>query len=195
MQNRNSTGWQSVCCLFHRRTYGLQGRCFTKTFSYKSHKKLFCVGRERKTATKRQLVPLFSICSACARKLKVDRGNFETFQPILEQKGWTQCQSVPTGPHEKYSSFLGLIILFYDVDIVNGNIMGDFATRIVQKHDNTVRLMRNSKNICFVSKINAVFQSFRCPKFDTFFYRSTQFVAPFNYMQWTSEKILPQERN
>ena len=37
---------------------------------------------------------------------------------------------------------LTLNIVLYDIDIVNGNIIGELARRSVQKYENTVRLLR-----------------------------------------------------
>ena len=64
---------------------------------------------------------------------------------------------------------LTLNILLYDIDIVDGNIVGENARRSVQKYENTVRPLRYNNHICYVNNINAVFQSFRCPNCDTFF--------------------------
>ena len=63
---------------------------------------------------------------------------------------------------------LTLNILLYDIDIVDGNIVGELAGRSVQTYENTVRLPRCNNHICYVKNINAVFQSFRCPNCDTF---------------------------
>ena len=63
-------------------------------------------------------------------------------------------------------------ILLYDIDIADRNIIGELARRSVQKYDNSVRLLRYNNPICYVSNINAVFQSFRCPNCDTFFNRT-----------------------
>ena len=62
--------------------------------------------------------------------------------------------------------------LLYDLDIVDGNIMGEIARRGVQKYEKTVR--RSSYNIhtCFMRNNIAVFQSFRCSNYDTFFRRT-----------------------
>ena len=67
---------------------------------------------------------------------------------------------------------LTLNILLYHMDIVDGDIIGKLARRSVQKYDNTVRLLRYNNHICFVSNINAVFQSFRCPNCNIFFSRT-----------------------
>ena len=63
-------------------------------------------------------------------------------------------------------------LLLYDIDIVDGNIVGELARRSVQKDENTVRLLRYNNHICYVNDINAVFQSFRCPNCETFFNRT-----------------------
>ena len=67
---------------------------------------------------------------------------------------------------------LTLNILLYDIDIVDGNIIGELARRSVQEYENTVRLLRYNNHISYVNNINAVFQSFRCPNCDTFFNRT-----------------------
>ena len=65
-----------------------------------------------------------------------------------------------------------LIILLYDKDFVDGNIVGELAKRSVQEDKNTVRLLRYNNHICYVNNVNAVFQNFRCPNCDTFFNRT-----------------------
>ena len=52
---------------------------------------------------------------------------------------------------------LTLNILLYDIDIVDGNIIGELARRSVQKYENTVRLLRYNNHICYVNNIDAVF--------------------------------------
>ena len=64
---------------------------------------------------------------------------------------------------------LTLNILLYDIDIVDGNIIGELVRRSVQKYDNTAQLLRYNNHICYVDNINAVFQSLRRPNLDTFF--------------------------
>ena len=79
------------------------------------------------------------------------------------------------GVHMKDIPFvkdLTLNIVLCDIDIVDGNIIGEFARRSLQKCNNTVRLLRYDNHICYVSNIIAVFQAFRCPNCDTFFNRT-----------------------
>ena len=63
-------------------------------------------------------------------------------------------------------------IVLYDIDNVDGNIIGELSRQSLQKYNNTVRLLRYNSHICYVNNINAVFQAFRCPNCDTFFNRS-----------------------
>ena len=79
-----------------------------------------------------------------------------------------QFQGVHMNDIPTVEDLLTLNILLYDIDIVDGNIVGEVARRSVQKYENTVRLLRYNNHICYVSNINAVFQAFRCPICDTF---------------------------
>ena len=55
---------------------------------------------------------------------------------------------------------------------MDGNNIGEAARRNVKNYENTVRLLRYNNHICYVNKINAVFQSYCCPNCDTFFNRT-----------------------
>ena len=81
----------------------------------------------------------------------------------------SQFQGVHMNDIPSVEDMLTLNILLYDIDIVNGNSVGELSRRSVQKYQNTVRLLRYTNHICYVINLNAVFQSFRCPNCDTFF--------------------------
>ena len=79
-----------------------------------------------------------------------------------------QLQGVHMNDIPIFEDLQALNILLYDIDIVDGNTIGELARRSVKKYENTVRLLRYNNHICYVNNINAVFQSFRCPNFHTF---------------------------
>ena len=83
-----------------------------------------------------------------------------------------QFQGVHTNGIPTVENLLTLNIVLYDIDIVDGNIIGELARRSVQKYDNTARLLRYNNHICYVNNINAAFQCFCCPDCDTFFKRT-----------------------
>ena len=83
-----------------------------------------------------------------------------------------QFQGVQMNDIPIVEDLLTLNIVLYDIDIVDGNIIGDLARRSVQKYEISVRLLRYNNHICYVRNINAVFQAFRCPNCDTFFNRT-----------------------
>ena len=56
-----------------------------------------------------------------------------------------------------------VIIFLYNMDIVDGAIIGLLARRSVSKHSNTVRQLRYHNHICYVSNINGLFEASRCP--------------------------------
>ena len=94
--------------------------------------------------------------------------NFNSFKNKMDGLSPNQFKSVHMNDIPFVEDLLTLTILLYDIDIVDGNIIGELARRSVQKYDKTVRLLRYNNHICYVSNINAVFQSFRCPNCDTF---------------------------
>ena len=56
-------------------------------------------------------------------------------------------------------------IFLYDIDIGDGSMIGELAGRSVRKHSNTVRILRWTSHLCYVSNINALFQAYRCVQF------------------------------
>ena len=83
-----------------------------------------------------------------------------------------QFQGVHVNDVPIVEELLTLNILMYDIDIVDGNLVGELARRSVPVYENTVRLLVYNNHKCYVNNINAVFQSFCCPFCDTFFNRT-----------------------
>ena len=97
---------------------------------------------------------------------------FNLFIKKMDGLSADQFQGVHMNDFPIVEDLLTRNILLYDIDIVDGNIVGELARRSVQKYENTVRLLRYNNHICYVNNINAVLQSFRCPNCDTFFNRT-----------------------
>ena len=62
-----------------------------------------------------------------------------------------------------------LNIFLYDIDFVDGEVIGELCRRIIQKYENSVKLLRYNNHICYVNNINALFKAFKCTTCDTFF--------------------------
>ena len=84
-----------------------------------------------------------------------------------------QFQGVHMNDIPVVEGLLHLDNLLYEIDILDGKLIGEFARRSVQKYGNNVRVWRYNNYICYESKINAVFQSFGCSNCDTFFNRTS----------------------
>ena len=118
---------------------------------------------------------------------------FNLFIQKMDGLSADQFQGIHMNDITTVEDLLTLNILLYDIDIVDGNIVGELARRSVQKFENNVRLLRYNNHICYVNNLNAVFQPFCCPNCDIFFQLNLQFGATFNYMQSKSEKFLTAE--
>ena len=97
---------------------------------------------------------------------------FNSFINKLDGLSPNQFQGVHMNDIPTVEYLLTLNVLLYDIDIVDGNIIGELARRSVQKHEKSVRLLRYDNHICYVNNTNAVYQSFRCPNYDTFSIRA-----------------------
>ena len=103
---------------------------------------------------------------------RLEEKTSEVFYLLINKMGGlspNQFQGVHMNEIPTVKDLLTLNILLYDIDIVDGNIVGELARRSVEKYKNTVRPLRYNDHRCYVNNINAVVQSFRCPNFDIFF--------------------------
>ena len=67
---------------------------------------------------------------------------------------------------------LQLNIFLYDIDFVDGELIGELCRRSIQKPEKSVELLRYKNHICYVNNINALFKAFRCTTCDTFISRT-----------------------
>ena len=72
----------------------------------------------------------------------------------------------------KVEDLLQLNIFLYDIDFVDGELIGEMCRRSNQKYEKSVKLLRYNNHICYANNINALFKAFRCATCDTFFSRT-----------------------
>ena len=96
---------------------------------------------------------------------------FNLFINEMDGLSPNQFQGVHMNDNPTVEDLLTLNILLYDIDFVDGNIVGELARRSLQKYENAVRLLRYNNHICYVSNLCAL-SIFRCPNCDTFFSRT-----------------------
>ena len=121
------------------------------------------------TKTCASFVRLLSICMALNDWKKKLHKLFNLFINKMDGLSNNQFQGVHMNNNPIVEDLLTLNIVLYDIDIVDGNNVGELARRSVRKYENTVRPLRYNHHICYVKNIIAVFPSFRCPDCDTFF--------------------------
>ena len=86
-----------------------------------------------------------------------EEGDVSTFQGV-------HLKNIP-----KVEDLIQLDIFLYDIDFVDGELIGEQCRRSIQKYENSVKLLRYINHICYVNNINALFKTFRCTTCDTFF--------------------------
>ena len=67
---------------------------------------------------------------------------------------------------------VGINILLYDIDLIDGAMVGELARRNIKKYQKNVQFIRYNCHICYVDNINALFKAFRCSTCDTYFQKT-----------------------
>ena len=67
---------------------------------------------------------------------------------------------------------VGVNIFIYDIDLIDGAMVGEHAQRSIKKYEKIVQLIRYNSHICYVDNINALFEAFRCSTCDTHFQKT-----------------------
>ena len=63
---------------------------------------------------------------------------------------------------------VGINIFIYEIDLIDGAMVGELARRSIKKYEKNVQLIRYNSHICYVDNINALFKAFRCSSCDTY---------------------------
>ena len=164
-----------ICCFTQRRTYGVQERSLTRTSTEKGYNQLTNELRNEES-TRQPYNDNLCLFRALALLLhgtqRLEEETSKMFNLFINKMGRlspNQFQGVQMNDIPIVEDLLTVNIVLYDIDIVDGNIIGELARRSLQKYNNTVRLLRYNNHVCYVSNINAVFEAFRCHNCDTFF--------------------------
>ena len=67
---------------------------------------------------------------------------------------------------------VGIDVFIYDIDLIDGAMVGELARRSIKKYGKKVQLIRYNSHICHVDNINALFKVFRCSTCDTYFQKT-----------------------
>ena len=70
---------------------------------------------------------------------------------------------------------VGKSIFIYDIDIENGDFVGELARRNIGKNENTLKLLQYNNHIVYNNNIDNFFKSLRCPTCDTLFHKADLF--------------------
>ena len=94
---------------------------------------------------------------------------FNLFLNKSEEGDVSKFQGVHMNDIPKIEDLLQFNIFLYDIDFMDGELIGELARRSIQKYGNGVKLLRYNNHICYVNNINVLFKAFRCATCDTFF--------------------------
>ena len=67
---------------------------------------------------------------------------------------------------------VGINIFIYDIDIIDGTMVGELARRSIKKYEKKVQLIRYNIHICYVDNMKALFKALGCPTCNTYFQKT-----------------------
>ena len=86
----------------------------------------------------------------------------------------------------------------YDIDFVDGKLLGELARRTFQKFEKSVKFLRYSNQICYLSNMNSFFKSLRCSTCDKIFSKDgnleRQLITCSERVKYNSPKNVHQSR-
>ena len=93
---------------------------------------------------------------------------FNLFLNNSEERDVSKNQGVQLNDIAKVEDVLQLNISFYDIDFVDGELIGELCRRSIQNFVKSVKLLHHNNHICYVNNINSLFKAFRCTTRDKF---------------------------
>ena len=106
----------------------------------------------------------------CNKKLEEETSKiFKLFFKNSEERDVSKFQGVHLNDIPIVEDLLQFNIFLYDVDFVDGELIGELARRSYPKYEKSVKLLPYSNHIRSVNTITPMFKAFRCTTCDTFF--------------------------
>ena len=67
---------------------------------------------------------------------------------------------------------VGINIFIYDIDLIDGTMVGELARRSIKKYEKNIQLTQYNSHICYVDNFHALSKAFRCPTCDSYFQKT-----------------------
>ena len=170
-----TNNFYSICCSTGRYTVGLQG-CGSTWISLKNHT-VNCLTFEK--STRKPYNDNLRLFRAVAlhlfgnERLEEETSNlFNPFPLNSTNPDLSKFQGNCMDDIPSVEDIVGINIFIYDIDLIDGAMVGGVARRSIKKYEKNVQLIRNKSHICNVDNIHALFQAFRCPTCDTYFQKT-----------------------
>ena len=186
MENPQVDKFNKISCFTQRRTNGFANTLFDPNLCRK--KTVSCLTFVENTRQpKIDRLCLFRVLALLLNRNQNLEGKtskmFGLFFNRMVGLSFPQFQGLHRNDIPIVEDFVHPKVFHHEINNVDGKIVSELARKGVQKYEGAVRMLRYNIHICYVSNVNAVFQSFSCPNCDTFFQKNIQFGATFNYMQ------------
>ena len=138
---------------------------------------MFGFGSRHKTTIQRQFVFVSALAVHLHGTTSLETSTSKIFNDFLEKSGCEpkQFRGVSMDNLPIVEDVVEKNIFIHDIDIEDGDFVGELARRRFGKYENTVKLLRYNNHNIYVNNIDNFFKCFRCPSCDTFFHKADHF--------------------
>ena len=109
---------------------------------------------------------------ALALHLQETSKSFNLFLVNSTNPDLSKFQGFCMDDNPSVEDIVGINIFIYDLDLIDGAMVGELARRSIEKYVKNVQMVRHNSIICYVDNINALFKAFRCSTCDTYFQKT-----------------------
>ena len=111
---------------------------------------------------------------------------FNLFLNNSEQRDASKFQGAHLNDIPKVENLLQLIIFLYDIDFLDGELIGELCRRSIQRYEKSAKLLRYNNHIRYVNNLNALCKAYRCATCATIFSKTGN---PERHLVLCSERV------
>ena len=141
------------------------------------------------------LFPFRSLALILNENRRLQEENSKIFNLFPEKSGQTDTANVRGVCMQDITAVEDIVhadFFLYDIDTLDGSMIGELLRRCVGKYSNTVQLLRCNRYFCYFFKINGLSETFCCLPSDQFIKKADNRKRQFSTCKERNKRVFPE---